>query len=90
MKSIEEKLSSVKTKNDTKSHIEINHIICKDCGHKLCIKACPANTYEEIDGEIKAAYENCLECGSCHVACEMQNIQWSNPESGTGITYRNS
>ncbi len=89
MKEIEEKLGLVKTKKDTKSHIEIDQIICEDCGHKLCIKVCPANTYEEIEGKMKAAYENCLECGSCRVICKKNAIKWQNPRGGFGVKFYN-
>ena len=89
MKTIEEKLGTVKTKKDSQSHIEIDQIICKDCGHKRCIKVCPANTYEELDGEIKIAYENCLECGSCRVICKKGAISWQNPRGGFGVKFFN-
>lgn len=89
MKDIEEKLGAVKTKKDARSHIQIDHFLCKDCGHKVCLKVCPANTYEEINGEIKAAYENCLECGSCRVICLRNAINWQNPRGGFGVKFFN-
>ena len=86
---LEDKLFLVKTKKDKISHIRIDREKCKDCSDKACLTICPANTYEEIDGGIEAAYENCLECGSCGVACRQGAITWENPRGGFGVTYIN-
>ncbi|MBF0494207.1 MAG: 4Fe-4S dicluster domain-containing protein [Candidatus Omnitrophica bacterium] len=87
--SLEDKLFLVKTAKDTVSHIKIDNSICKKCRDKLCLRLCPAGTYEEINGKIEAAYENCLECGSCRVACRDGGIRWSNPRGGFGVSFSN-
>jgi ferredoxin like protein len=87
--SLEDKLFLVKTKKDSVSHIKLNKDICSECEKKVCLFICPSGTYEEIDGEVEAAYENCLECGSCRVACENGAIAWKNPRGGFGVTYVN-
>ncbi|MBU1923980.1 MAG: 4Fe-4S dicluster domain-containing protein [Candidatus Omnitrophica bacterium] len=86
---LEDKLFLVKTKKDKESHIKIDHAKCKDCAPKVCLTVCPANTYEEINCRIEASYENCLECGSCQVACTKGAIEWQNPRGGFGVTFFN-
>lgn len=87
--SLEDKLFLVKTKKDTVSHIEVDKIKCRRCQSKICLRVCPAKTYEEHDGEIVVAYENCLECGSCRVVCSDGAIHWENPRGGMGVTFIN-
>ena len=86
---LEDKLYLVKTEKDTESHIIVDQTKCRDCRHKVCLTVCPANTYEEMKDSIKVNYENCLECGSCHVACRKSAIKWKNPRGGFGVTYIN-
>lgn len=86
---LEAKLGLVKNKKAAASHIKINKKLCKQCSNKVCLIVCPANTYEERKGVIEAAYENCLECGSCRVACADGAISWENPRGGFGVTFIN-
>jgi len=86
---IEDKLASVKTKRDGNSHIHIDQVKCSSCGDKICLLICPAETYEEINGKINAVYENCLECGSCRIACSKGAIYWKNPRGAFGVTFFN-
>ena len=87
--SLEDKLYLVKTKKDQVSHIKIDRKVCRLCREKTCLFVCPANTYEERDGKIEASYENCLECGSCRVACADGAIKWQNPRGGFGVSFVN-
>lgn len=87
--SLEDKLFLVKTKKDSISHITLDKDICGECSDRICLFVCPSGTYEEVDGQIEAAYENCLECGSCRVACTGGAITWKNPRGGFGVTYVN-
>lgn len=86
---LEDKLFLVKTRKAPKAHISIVEEKCRACGHKICLVVCPAKTYEEREGKIEASYENCLECGSCRVACVAGAIVWDNPKGGFGISYIN-
>lgn len=87
--SLEDKLFLVKVKKDAQSHIKVNQEKCNSCVNKICLVVCPANTYEEIDGKINASYDNCLECGSCRVACAEGAIAWENPHGGFGVSFIN-
>ena len=86
---LEDKLFLVKTKKHKETHITIDQAKCGDCEHRPCLTVCPAGTYDKIDGKIEVSYENCLECGSCHVTCPKEAITWTNPRGGYGITYVN-
>ena len=63
---------------------------CKRCEDKPCICRCPAEVYrwEEEEETLEVAYENCLECGACRVACPYDNIDWSYPRGGFGVAYK--
>ena len=87
--SLEAKLALVKNLKDSVSHIEIDQAKCLCCKNKICLNICPAKTYEEIDGKINAAYENCLECGSCRIACPDGAIHWENPRGKFGVSFIN-
>ncbi len=90
---LEKKLFTVKRKISNKSHIFLSDPdLCQECSSNICMIICPAKVYtkNEIDGTTNIQYEDCLECGACRVACELNNIDWTNPTDGTGITYTNS
>ena len=89
---LEEKLFTVKRKHIKESHITVTEGVCAECLKHICCRICPAGVYEwdEKKEILTINYENCLECGTCQVACEMDNIVWTNPPGGTGIAYRNS
>jgi len=53
------------------------------------VTVCPAGGYSYREDEgLSVAYENCLECGSCKIVCEFDNIDWSYPPGGFGVVYR--
>ncbi|MBF0253418.1 MAG: 4Fe-4S dicluster domain-containing protein [Candidatus Omnitrophica bacterium] len=90
---IENKLFTVKRKKYIGgSHITAQEGTCRECIKHVCVRICPAEVYEwnETEKKLTINYENCLECGTCRVACEMENINWTNPAGGTGIEYTNS
>ncbi len=88
-RTLEQKLALVKTRKDPSSHIEVDQDLCSRCPNKVCLTICPAKTYEEINGRIHAAYENCLECGGCRIACPSGGIRWDNPRGKFGVTFLN-
>ncbi len=77
--------------DEQQSHIEVDAECCLTCKIKPCLMVCPAQVYQWIDERVAVRYENCLECGSCQVACSMGGnggITWHNPAGGYGINFR--
>jgi len=70
------------------AHITINEEICEKCPHHFCVLACPANCYNLINGKIVFNYEDCVECGTCSVACDRGSVSWHYPKSNHGIIYK--
>ncbi|HEY3313584.1 MAG TPA: 4Fe-4S dicluster domain-containing protein [Anaerolineales bacterium] len=73
------------------SHIQVDHERCKTCALKPCLTVCPAWVYQWLDEHVAVRYENCLECGTCQIACDTggnKAITWHNPQGGFGIMFR--
>mgnify|MGYP001411154404 FL=1 len=73
------------------SHIQVDQSLCLRCQLRPCLTVCPAAVYVAVDGEIVARYENCLECGTCQIACDTGGeggITWNPPQGGFGIVFR--
>jgi len=92
LSTIEDKLYVVQYHHAKESHITVDQDICRNCGiDRICLTICPARVYEQHEdgGEIVVNYENCLECGTCWVACTEGAIDWRNPQGGFGVRFRN-
>ena len=89
---IDDVLMSIKYYVDEKqSHLKIrDQEICrKKCSSKGCLFFCPVGVYQQqADGDISVAYQACIECGSCRVMCEGNNIEWKYPRGGFGVAYK--
>ena len=87
---IEDKLSKVKYKNSSESHLKVCQNDCQKCKNRSCEIVCPANVYnyDEQKGEMNVAYENCLECGACRIACDKKTLIWDYPKQGFGVTFK--
>mgnify|MGYP002477243586 FL=1 len=88
---IADKLFMIRYKCDDQSHLIIrDQAVCLACEHKDCNYFCPADVYEwhEKEKMTSVAYENCIECGTCRIACPSENIYWVYPKGGYGITYK--
>ena len=87
---IEDRLYLCRYRPHSVSHIEVDDGICNErCASKMCTVVCPAKSYELDElGDIVVHHENCLECGSCRIACPEHNVRWSNPVFGTGEVIR--
>ena len=87
---LEDKLFLVKFKGDKTSHLCIaKPELCHQCRRKQCTYVCPGECYEWENDRIIIAYEGCLECGTCRIACnEFNNIDWIYPLGGYGVSYR--
>ena len=91
--SLEDRLYTVKYEDPGESHlgVQVPGICAAKCepGEADCVEVCPANVWRrDEDGHPVIAYENCLECGSCRFACGWNNVVWSYPERGSGVTYK--
>ncbi len=89
--SIEERLYTIRYKADDVSHLIIaDQDVCATCVGKWCTTFCPADVYDWHGEEqmTSVAYENCIECGTCRIACPHENIEWVYPKGGYGITYK--
>lgn len=88
---LEDKLFTVKYNAAKESHIKVDNEICKKCTtNRICLTICPAKVYELEEGhtEVHVSFENCLECGTCRVACTDNAIDWRCPQGGMGVCYR--
>lgn len=73
------------------SHITIDMERCRGCADKPCLTVCPAGVYTWTQERVKAQYEDCLECGTCQIACDHlgnRGLTWKNPAGGYGIEFR--
>lgn len=89
---IEDKLFKVKFKADAHEfcHLKIkDKQVCVKCESKPCVTFCPAAVYKWEGAEITVGFENCLECGSCRIACPYFNIDWKYPRGGFGVQFKN-
>jgi ferredoxin like protein len=88
---ISEKLFTIRYKCDDQSHLKIRDTeACLHCVNKNCNFFCPSDVYEwnPVLKVTNVAYENCVECGTCRIACPSNNILWTYPKGGYGITYK--
>ena len=72
-------------------HIKVNEQICSKCEEQLCVLLCPASVYR-VDpnnpARITVSHDNCLECGTCLMVCDLGSIEWHFPDGGLGVKYR--
>ncbi len=86
---VEEKLHTTHIASDSDSHLAVrDQGTCRACILRPCVNVCPAGVYDYSEAEeLSVAHENCLECGSCRIVCEFENIDWSYPSGGFGVAY---
>lgn len=82
------RLYTVVYRVDRERHITLKSEICKDCAEKFCTWICPAECYRLVEGMVEFAYEGCLECGTCRMACDKGAIDWKYPRGGFGTSFR--
>ena len=88
--SMEDRLYTIKYDDAGESHLDVKvEDVCMQCETDDCMRVCPANVWREgEDGVPQIAYENCLECSSCRFACPHDNVVWTYPETGAGMTFK--
>jgi ferredoxin like protein len=85
---IEDKLSKVRYRIDTKPHIKVNTELCETCTENFCLYVCPVQNYVFIDGKMIFSWQGCMECGACRIACPRQAIDWNFPRGSFGVCLR--
>lgn len=72
------------------AHIKVNREVCARCDHRACTLCCPAACYQwnKERKTIDFAYEACLECGTCLIACDKGALDWNYPQGGFGVRFR--
>ena len=90
LKSVEQKLSITRIVEYRESHLKVHaQEVCRRCARRVCIHVCPADTYSyDEERGLSISYENCLECGSCKIVCELDNIDWSYPHGNFGVDFK--
>jgi len=90
--SLEDKLYRVRYEVDRDHpHIKVKEEVCRSCPDKVCTIICPARVYAvkpDDPSMINVAFENCLECGTCMIACVDGALDWNYPRGGFGVQYR--
>ena len=85
-----DRMNTVDFKIDDKAHIVVDSAVCEDCNTRACVVACPANLFVPTsDGGILFNYEQCFECGTCYLVCNVEGaITWTYPEGGHGVVFK--
>jgi ferredoxin like protein len=76
--------------DEDESHLKIkDQEVCILCAGKPCLYFCPVGAYRTLeDGQTQIAYQSCVECGSCRIACPPNNVSWKYPRGGFGVAYK--
>jgi ferredoxin like protein len=69
-------------------HIHVTPEICAKCPHYFCTYACPAQCFTLVEGRLVYRYEDCVECGTCDIACDQGSVKWTHPRGGFGVKYK--
>ncbi|MFV0370338.1 MAG: ferredoxin family protein [Azonexus sp.] len=88
---VEEKLFQNRYRVDTgRPHIAVRDAkTCVSCGGKACTVCCPAGCWRIDDsGGIELVVDGCLECGTCRLICDQNNVDWNYPRGGFGILFK--
>lgn len=88
---IEEKLFQNRYKVDAgRPHITVRDTdVCQSCDAKPCTVCCPAGCWSVDDGgKIDLVVDGCLECGTCRLVCDSDNVDWNYPRGGFGILFK--
>ena len=88
---IEEKLFQNRYTVDAgRPHITVRDTdVCQSCDAKPCTVCCPAGCWSLDDGgKIDLVVDGCLECGTCRLVCDSDNVDWNYPRGGFGILFK--
>lgn len=87
-----DRMATVEFRVAERAHIVVDSERCEGCSTQYCVTACPADLFvPTADGRILFNYEQCFECGTCYLACNVEGaITWSYPDGGFGVVLRRS
>lgn len=76
--------------DEQEAHLQIiDPEVCLACEHQPCLYFCPVGAYRsQPDGYVALAFQSCVECGSCRIACPPFNVRWKYPRGGYGVAYK--
>jgi ferredoxin like protein len=85
-----DRMATVEFRISERPHIVVDSERCEGCSTQACVTACPANLFvPTAEGKILFNYEECFECGTCYMVCNVEGaISWSYPEGGFGVALR--
>lgn len=75
--------------DEQEAHLQIiDPEVCVSCDQP-CLHFCPVGAYQrQEDGHVGLAFQSCVECGSCRLACPYSNVRWKYPRGGFGVAYK--
>jgi ferredoxin like protein len=75
--------------DEQEAHLQIiDPKACLSCDQP-CLYFCPVGAYQrQEDGHVVLAFQSCVECGSCRIACPPNNVRWKYPRGGFGVAYK--
>lgn len=89
---VEEKLFQNRYRvDDGRPHIAIKNAdhCAAGCTTQQCTVCCPAGCYTlEGNGRVVLITDGCLECGTCRIICDDDNVAWEYPRGGYGILFK--
>lgn len=78
--------------DDSRQHVGlVSQEQCCHCEAKQCLAICPAGVFKwdyQPGSPIIVHYKQCVECGACRLACQLNNIFFEYPSGGFGVVYR--
>ncbi len=88
--SFQDRMDTVRFDVHERAHIVVDGAKCEGCSTQQCVVACPANLFVPTsDGGIVFNYEQCFECGTCYLVCNVEGaITWTYPDGGHGVVFR--
>jgi len=85
---MDDKLFKTRFIVDETAHIVVDVTICQNCTELPCLYVCPVSSYTLRDGKLLFAWQGCVECGACRIACRRNAIKWDYPRGGFGVALR--
>jgi len=86
---LSDKMYTVNFKRGPEAHLKIiAQDVCHRCVDKPCLNVCPFNVFILEGEETVINWDSCGEMGACKVVCPYDNIFWTYPAGGFGVSYK--